>query len=714
MEYFVKNGNLLINMCWYLEPEDIIKIKEINKKNLDPDKNKILNLIFMEGVIRNFFIYDKDDLKNNIIFSKNKKNLLACIKLKQNWKKFYEEIRTHLNNYNDEAIVKKVKDIFKIHLFLPDLRKENAHLEFESSSIHQTFMYDAYFRNFCTYNFYSKYITKDFMEQVLGIKTEANEQKKVNKEIKILREKLYFENELKKFEITFKEIASNEEYINIIMNVFNYNYEIIDNLYLKKYKYYQDKFKDSGAKKIILLLLYLTHSFIEYTKYYNYYIDSIIHNDEKTIFIEFVHKHNDIVSTALLLNSNFENINIIINQFIAYFSMYIDINNKNKTELCLSKDSLESSARSESPKSNDFNSKEKFSLYKYFSNTTKKNVYDKLSKQLCPKLKNLIESFAKDFLENFETKYKNNKNDDSDYDSDYDIDFDDDDNDKMIIEKEKKEQEDKSMKNEYIKKEPSEKEVIENMANLFVDFTINGNNANGINHTELKVSDEYIEFEEMLLNIFDNNLIQNINEGKPNSYLFDVIEAITKINTSQSNYFTSSNSLILIRRTKKRLMEKLIKTLYKKVFQSLMNSFKSHIKIIQNKILSISLSNNEILNNNEYNCNLTDLSSNKKIKVTSAVNDELKAIKEKLFAESINSFGIQYRNNEIEKLIENFLNSNGIEEVYLIKKIIWFYYRELGIYEDKNEKIIKILKYNNSNIEDNCEANKMLIDGKNF
>ena len=193
----------------------------------------------------------------------------------------------------------------------------------------------------------------------------------------------------------------------------------------------------------------------------------------------------------------------------------------------------------------------------------------------------------------------------------------------MIIEQEKKDQEDKSMKNEYIKKEPSEKEVIENMANILVDFTINEKNANGINHTELKVNDEYKEFEEMLINIFDNILIHNINEGKSNTYLFDVIEAITKINTKQYNYFRKSNSLILIRRTKKSLMEKLLKTLYKNSFQSLLNSYKSHIKINQNKILSISLSNNEILNNKEYNCDLSDLSPNKKNKVTSAANDEL-------------------------------------------------------------------------------------------
>ena len=490
------------------------------------------------------------------------------------------------------------------------------------------------------------------------------------------------------------------------MNVFNYNYEIIDNLYLKKYKYYQDKFEENSTKKIILALLYLTHSFIENTKYYKYYIESIMHNDEKITFIEFAHKHNDIVSTALLLNSNFENINIIINQFIVYFSFNIDINNKNKTELCLSKNSSESSKRSESPNNNDFNIKEKFSLNKYFLKI-KKNVYDKLLKQLNTKLTNLIERFVKDFIENFENKYKINEKDDCDYDIEYD-------NDKMIIEEEKKDQEDKSMKNEYIKKEPSEKEVIENMANILVDFTINEKNDNGINHTELKVNDEYKEFEEMLINIFDNILIHNINEGKSNTYLFDVIEAITKINTKQYNYFRKSNSLILIRRTKKRLMEKLLKTLYKNSFQSLLNSYKSHIKINQNKILSISLSNNEILNNKEYNCDLSDLSPNKKNKVTSAVNDELKAIKEKLFAESINFFGSQYRNNEIEKLIENFLNNNGIEEVYLIKKMIWFYYRELGIYECKNEKIISNLKRDNSNVEDNCDENKVLFEGKNI
>ena len=36
-----------------------------------------------------------------------------------------------LFNYEDKAICKKVLDFFKLHLYLPDLRKENFHLEYE-------------------------------------------------------------------------------------------------------------------------------------------------------------------------------------------------------------------------------------------------------------------------------------------------------------------------------------------------------------------------------------------------------------------------------------------------------------------------------------------------------------------------------------------------------------------------------------------------------
>ena len=43
--------------------------------------------------------------------------------------------------------------------------------------------------------------------------------------------------------------------------------------------------------------------------------------------------------------------------------------------------------------------------------------------------------------------------------------------------------------------EPSDKEIIEDFINIEVDFIINGNNANAINHTGLKVTERYEKIE---------------------------------------------------------------------------------------------------------------------------------------------------------------------------------------------------------------------------
>ena len=44
-----------------------------------------------------------------------------------------------------------------------------------------------------------------------------------------------------------------------------------------------------------------------------------------------------------------------------------------------------------------------------------------------------------------------------------------------------------------------------------------------------------------------------------------------------------------------------------------------------------------------------------------------------------------------EKVIDEIINYDGIEEVLLIKRMVWFYYRELGLYDEKNERIVNIL-----------------------
>ena len=138
----------------------------------------------MLSIIKLYFQFDDDE--DNNIFS-NEKNLLdKFLNSGFDWEKFLKEITLNFRDFKDQKISQKLKDCFRIHMYLPDLRKENKHLEFESSTIHQMACYDMIFRTTCTYNYYSHYITQEYMTQDL-----KNKENKEIKTIKILREDLY-------------------------------------------------------------------------------------------------------------------------------------------------------------------------------------------------------------------------------------------------------------------------------------------------------------------------------------------------------------------------------------------------------------------------------------------------------------------------------------------------------------------------------------------
>ena len=119
---------LLESILKYLTYKDIILLSQCNKtlyEKLDPASNEFVNNIFWENVYQ-FYFNSKD---YNI---GNKKNLSDKYwENKYNWKLFLKEFHLHFSNYKDKAICKKVLDFFKLHLYLPDLRKENFHLEYE-------------------------------------------------------------------------------------------------------------------------------------------------------------------------------------------------------------------------------------------------------------------------------------------------------------------------------------------------------------------------------------------------------------------------------------------------------------------------------------------------------------------------------------------------------------------------------------------------------
>jgi hypothetical protein len=710
----LKTKNILTNIGQYLTVKDVIFLSNSHKtmnKILTPLQNLLVNLMFLEYVIHFYFQYDSD--------YKNKKNLLDIFRETIDWKQFLKEMKDNFRAYKNTKIKAKVLDCFKIHMYLPDLRKENNHLEFESSSISQIFFYDLLFRSTCNSNFYGKHITLEYMTEKIteekkeekkneeerenlekkenidnkNSKEKKEEKKKEKKAVKILREGLYFEEELKDFRKTFDVFENNKDYKRIINDIINYKYE---NLYCE----YKNNYSNY-TNEIIVLLLWITNSFILYTRFVYEYINGLKKDiNEKTILIEFIQKHNEIINCALLLNSNFGNINVIINQYQKYNFILEPINNK--------PDSIES--KSNTPP------KENFALYKYFLKIIKKNIYDKFFPSekedeknekgedkkdgdkkcinLFDKFKILIKDFCKDVFENFDEKYKSKEKT---------MDLDDYDDINMICEDDEEcmDLENFSMEKE---KEPTEKETLENLFNLHVDHTINEENANGINHSELIVSQKYQDIENYFINTFDYYLKHYMNENKPNAYLFQIIETMTKFHDNERSLVRNSESLTLINRTKKRLMDKLFRTLFQKALEMFHLSFLSHIKI-ENGTKRIVLSSTELQNSGKYECDLKDLPSKKRMKVVENVEEEIKNLKTFLIGKYVKCYQTETEKNESEQLINDYIEEDRIENVLLVKKMIWFYYKEMGMYENKDEKVVKILKngFNLENILNNDE-----------
>ena len=709
-----------------MEVQTIIIFSQCNRtinNSLNPEKNIIINNIFLQAVIKLFFEFDEED--NNF---PNKKNLLGkLLKFRINWKNFLKEITINFRNYSDKTISNKVKDCFRIHMYLPDLRKDEKELEFESSTSHQLQCYESLFRNKCTYNYYSKFITIDYILNGLEKGKDILNNTDVNN-IKILKEGLYFEKELKEFNITFNEFINNNDFKEIIICVVKYEYQKIDFIYKNSYKYYNyNNDKKNNIINIINLILWINHSFILYSNFIYEYINNFIDDtDEKIILYEFIHKHNDIINCGLLLNSNFENINIIINHLVTYYSILNDVDDNNKNNLSLSPYSSDCSTKSgSSSKDFEINNAEKFTLYKLFSIIIKNNVYDKLSELLNNKLKIIINKYSQDLFEIFDLNQcekKKEKNEMNNYNL-----LSLNENQNMIIDDECNEEEDFEDEDDdgYLddlpEKEPSDKETIEEAMNACVDNEINENNAYVINHTEIVVSNKYKKIEDILVEQFGYNLDKQLKEDKPCSYLFNIIEKITKVNNNP-NILKRDGSLTLIRRTKKNLMEKCIKTLIPNAVQNLVKSFATHIKIDENKTKVISLTETEIKNKTEYKCDLSDLSSKKSDTIKNVVEEELNILKDYI-KQKVGPYENENDKIMTEKVINEYINYDGIEDVLLIKRMIWFYYRELGLYEEKNERIVNILTHKkcskksqsfNNNINLLIESKEKKVENKNI
>ena len=693
--------NILTNIGEFLTTKEILNFSHCNKSIracLNPESNIKINNKFLQSLIEKYFQFDED------FINKIKKNLsVRILKFNKNYKDFFMELNKNFSRLKNENIRKKVKDCFKIHLFLPSLRKENVQLEYEFSDIHLSVSYDMLFRYKCTNNYYSKFITKEYM--LSGINSiEGN----IKTEIKILKEGLYFEQELKNFNRTFNEFVNNDDYNEILLNVIEYNYKELECKYNNLYKHNNNHYK---CNDIIFLLLWIVYMFIKYCDFVYYYMSDFTDDtDERTILTEFSHRHNEIINCALLLNSNFENVNIIINNYLIYYPTF---NKLYRHKINMSQGSSGSPILTKY----NFNSSERFSLYKLFFKIIKENVFQRLSAKLLDnKFKILIKNYCQEVFESNQFSEDNNSNNKFEDEDDF-IEPKENESQRMVIEDECSDEEEMMediMDDRTEEKEPCFKEVLENYMNCQVDYTINEKNANAINHSELKVSEEYESAEKVLVNQFKEAIRDYIKEEKPCSEIFSIISRLTKSNGIITNVFRASNSLLLIRRTKKVLMKSCLEVLFEKGIEDYVESFKKHIKTDEGNKIVLSLSEEERLIIKEYVGDLDEFSTQKKRKITEVVQKEIERFNEILKEKCERLYLSQTKKLQIQNLVDEFSKCNGVEEVSLFKKMLWFYYRELGIYDEKNERIIDILEGKKMCQEDNSKPiyeSKNLING---
>ena len=642
----IENEHLLTRICLHLEPKDIISFLESSKsikRKLNPSKNSITNNIFYYGATRSFFTLDEkfDETTN---FAYDEKELIENHwNSKINWKIFFCQLYHHFKSYQNKEISQKVLNYFKTPIYLLELRKENYILECKHSSIHQTICYDRNKNEKLVYSHYNKYINNNYLACENGRQSG----------IKIIRKGLAFEAELLNFKNVYDEISTNDEYKNILNMIISYDFENM-NLIFEKVK------KNSNKKlnNIIYFIFWTNYCFIMYTIYiYETIIRFEDEKDETEYLKQFSKTYSEYINTALLVNSNFKNINIIIN----YLNEY------------LSRDNLENK--------NGKKSQAKFSLYDLYLKIYQKQVFEKLAKKINCKTSFLLRKILEEFLENKKDKKKShdmdiddilkttdNTPDNSEDEMDY---FD--------------EMEDNDLSLDL---ETSKIELLSNVTNSFLDMEINKDNSLGINHTCINLGDEYKQYEEMLINEFKYFIQTNIQKGKAPSEIFEVIKK--SLQYDRRNNFFRTNSLELINRTKKLLLENSYKILASNIIHNLENDFSSRLKYdqcTQKRILCFN--QEETQSFKDYEHDLSEFSEEKRIKIEEKVEEEINNIKSCLYEKNIKGFDV----NETIDLVNKYMNNNGIDLVLLVKKITFFYYGELEAYVENDKQIENILTH---------------------
>jgi len=686
MNICFENSNLLDIIVTYLNIKDIFNLSMSNKKlkeKLDPDNNSKVNVLYLLKIINYYFDFDKSYLKKRkILLGKN-------LKFKVSWRLYLHHLIINFGKCEDQYINRKIRDFFRIRIYLPDLRKEIHTLEYHNSTIHITRCYDTKINLIHTYNFYSKYITPELI-------LNKNE---TNGKINILREKLVYEEYLINFKTLFYDFINNENYKHFIINVCKYNIEVLVELYNCKE---QDKtnFKvNEQNNNIIKFIVWITNIFILYTQINYEYIRGLLENentDEQELISEFISKKNDLENCGLLINSQFENVNIIVNMLSIYRKIYDSYSDK-YLKSHKSFDFFTPEFRLDKSDSDQYKSiiifSKKFSLYKLFL-----KIIDKYYTKNLPQIKEKYPIIAGNYFKEALNAKEENDNKINEIKMDVD-EFD-----KNEIQDEIKDEKINEEKKSINKKLPS-KALLENYTNCVLDDNVDEKNANGIMHTKFKVDKPYIEeCEDKLIKTFEEEINNCFKEKIPTEKVFDNVEKITRCEGNSKNLYPNKESLIVIRRTKIKLMEAGYMTVFNQLQKEMLKDFEDHIRIDESdKEKYIHLSTVEKLNMKEYSINMDVLSK-----------EGEEHVKQNVINESNKAINYLITNSKISEsesyLASDYINCSKIEYIYFFKKLLWNYYLQLEIYKERDTKIKNYIENNKKKFMNKKEDYKSAVN----
>jgi hypothetical protein len=302
-----RNKNLLTNIIKFSNFDDIISLKKSNKSikyKLNATKNEKMNQILLYQFLNKFRSEEEYEIYDNqeeIIFD-------IGINFEEEMKKIkaLEEKMKLL----DKNIIKSLDFIYKYHIYLPDLKKNNKILEFNNSSIYMDKLYDYKRCQQWEKNFYGKQINEEYFYDFTG-----------NKKIKPLREKLYYENELINLKEFFNEVKGNDANKKIFNElILTFNYEEIINKF--------EHSSENELKKMNPIFYFVLFNTTYFKSYLINTFSSIFRYKDsykyEKFLKEFINQHNKVLNVILFINNSFNNINLVINNT----NKFLNKNNK--------------------------------------------------------------------------------------------------------------------------------------------------------------------------------------------------------------------------------------------------------------------------------------------------------------------------------------------------------------------------------------------------